>query len=76
VCIVSAVGSDMQVAGILAEAVSALANSGISIQAMHQSMRQVDMQFVVDECDYENAIRSLHHCLVEIHDHGAAICAA
>ena len=34
------------------------------------------MQFVVDDEDYEAAIRSLHHCLVEVHDHGTAICAA
>jgi aspartate kinase len=76
VSIVSAIGSDMQIAGILAEAVGSLARSSISVQAMHQSMRQVDMQFVVDDEDYEAAIRSLHHCLVEVHDHGTAICAA
>lgn len=74
--IVSAIGSDMQVAGILAQAVVALAESGINVQAMHQSMRQVDMQFVVDEKDYELAIKSLHRCLVEVHNHGKAICVA
>ncbi len=72
--IVSAIGSDMQVSGILAQAVSSLAASGINVQAMHQSMRQVDMQFVVDEKDYELAIQSLHRSLVEIHNHGKAIC--
>jgi aspartate kinase len=76
VSIVSAIGSDMQIAGILSEAVGSLARSNISVQAMHQSMRQVDMQFVVDDEDYEAAIRSLHHCLVEVHEHGAAICVA
>ncbi len=74
--IVSAVGSDMQVTGILARAVSALAEQNINVQAMHQSMRQVDMQFVVDERDYEPAVRGLHRCLVEVHEHGHAICAA
>jgi aspartate kinase len=43
---------------------------------MHQSMRQVDMQFIVDETDYETAVRCLHKELVEVHDHGLAICAA
>ena len=76
VCIVSAIGSDMQVPGILAKAVKALADSQICVQAMHQSMRQVDMQFVVNEDDYECAIRSLHCNLVEVHEHGRAICLA
>ncbi len=73
--IVSAVGSDMQITGMLAKAVSALAEQEINVQAMHQSMRQVDMQFVIDEQDYEPAVKSLHSCLVEVHEHGSAICA-
>ncbi len=76
VAIVSAIGSDMQVPGILAKTVSALAGSNISVMAMHQSMRQVDMQFIVDEGDYDLAVKSLHACLVEPHDHGRAICLA
>ncbi len=74
--IVSAIGSDMKVPGMLAKAVAALADAGISIVAMHQSMRQVDMQFVIDVADYEAAVRSLHRHLIEVHDHGVAICAA
>lgn len=74
--IVSAIGSDMQVTGILAQAVTALAKKRINVQAMHQSMRQVDMQFIVDEQDYDLAVQSLHQHLVEVHDHGSTICAA
>ncbi|MBQ0784130.1 MAG: aspartate kinase [Amphritea sp.] len=74
VSIVSAIGSDMEVPGILAKAVSALADGGISVLAIHQSMRQVDMQFVIDEADYDTAVQSLHKALVEVHDHGRAIC--
>lgn len=73
VAIVSAIGSDMQVPGILARTVGALAESNISVLAMHQSMRQVDMQFVVKEEDYDQAIKSLHRGLVEVHEHGRAI---
>jgi aspartate kinase len=73
VAIVSAFGSDMQVPGLLAKAVSALADNDISVLAMHQGMRQVDMQFVLDEADYEQAIKSLHSCLVEVLNHGEAI---
>lgn len=76
IAIVSAIGSDLQITGLLAKAVSALADGGVGVQAMHQSMRQVDMQFVILEEDYEAAIRSLHQCLVEVHDHGRAICLA
>jgi aspartate kinase len=73
VAIVSAIGSDMQVPGILSKAVNALAEQNISVLAMHQSMRQVDMQFIVNEHDFASAIHSLHKHLVEIHNHGRAI---
>ncbi len=76
VAIVSAIGSDMQISGILAKTVGALAEKNISVLALHQSMRQVDMQFVINEDDYAEAIKSLHSCLVEVHDHGRAICLA
>jgi aspartate kinase len=76
VAMVSAIGSDMQVPGLLARAVSALADDAISIVAMHQSMRQVEMQFIVDAADYEGAVRSLHSGLIEPHNYGDAICAA
>ncbi len=73
VAIVSAIGSDMKVPGILAKAVNALAEQDISVLAMHQSMRQVDMQFIISEDDYVSAIQNLHKKLVEVHDHGRAI---
>lgn len=76
IAIVSAIGSDMQVPGMLAQAVEALAEQDISVLAMHQSMRQVDMQFILNEADYDKAIQALHRRLVEIHDHGQAICLA
>ncbi|PLW83128.1 aspartate kinase [Kineobactrum sediminis] len=76
VAIVSAIGSDMHVPGILARTVGALSKHDISVLAIHQSMRQVDMQFIVNDDDYELAIRSLHESLVEPHDHGRAICLA
>ncbi|MEQ9210291.1 MAG: aspartate kinase [Pseudomonadales bacterium] len=76
IAIVSAIGSDMQVPGILAKTVKSVADREISVLAVHQSMRQVDMQFVVNESDYEETIRGLHAALVEVHDHGRAICLA
>jgi aspartate kinase len=76
VAIVSAIGSDLQIPGILAKTVQAIASQNINVLAMHQSMREVDMQFIVDEDDYDEAIKSLHAALVEVHDHGQAICLA
>ena len=76
VAIVSAIGSDMKTTGMLAKAVKAIAEQDVNVLAMHQSMRQVDMQFVVDEEDYEKAICSLHKELVEAQNHGRAICLA
>ncbi|MDB4837790.1 aspartate kinase [Marinomonas sp.] len=76
VAIISAIGSDMKTTGMLAKAVKAIAAENVNVLAMHQSMRQVDMQFVVDEEDYEKAICSLHEELVESHNHGRAICLA
>ncbi|EGG98461.1 Aspartokinase associated with ectoine biosynthesis [gamma proteobacterium IMCC2047] len=74
VAIVSAIGSDMQIPGILAKTVQAITDKGVSVLAVHQSMRQVDMQFVINEEDYEPATKGLHESLVEVHDHGRAIC--
>ncbi len=76
VAIVSAIGSDLKVSGILARTVSALADAKISIQALHQSMRQVEMQCVVNEDDYENAVKAMHYALIEKEEHGDVICAA
>ncbi|MFT5084294.1 MAG: aspartate kinase [Lentisphaeria bacterium] len=76
IAIVSAIGSDMKIPGILAKTVKAVADKNISVLAVHQSMRQVDMQFIVKEVDYDETVRSLHASLVEIHNHGKAICLA
>ncbi|MCV6590910.1 MAG: aspartate kinase [Marinobacterium sp.] len=63
--IVSAIGSHMKVQGILARTAVALAEAGINVQALHQSIRQVEMQCVVSEEDYEQSIIALHHALIE-----------
>jgi len=63
--IVSAIGSHMKVKGILARTVTALAEAGINVQALHQSIRQVEMQCIVNEEDYDQAIIALHQALIE-----------
>ncbi|MGM0951507.1 MAG: aspartate kinase [Pseudomonadota bacterium] len=76
VALVSACGSDMKVPGILARSVKALADDDISVLAIHQCMRQVDIQFVIDEDDYNKTVVALHGALIEPHNHEYAIVAA
>lgn len=73
VSLVSAMGSDMRIKGLLAQAVQTLFEAGINIQALHQNLRQVEMQFFVKEQDYERAVKRLHASLIEVHNHGKAI---
>lgn len=70
---VSAMGSDLKVKGILAKTVSALSDADINVMALHQTIRQVEMQCIVAESDYESAIRALHKTLVEHENHGSVI---
>ncbi|MFY0665459.1 MAG: aspartate kinase [Natronospirillum sp.] len=76
VSVVSAVGSDMEVAGLLARTVQSLADKNINVLAIHQGMRQVDIQIIVVEDDYVSAVQALHGALIEPHNHEYAICAA
>ncbi|RHW23186.1 aspartate kinase [Pseudomonas jilinensis] len=76
IAIVSAIGSDLKVKGILAKTVAALAEAGINIQAIHQSIRQVEMQCIVHEDDYDAAVAALHRALIEPENHGDVIAAA
>ncbi|MDO8946054.1 MAG: aspartate kinase [Desulfocapsaceae bacterium] len=65
VALVSAIGSNMANTWVLPTAVHALANAGVEILGLHKCMRQVDIQFVVEEDDFEKAICTLHQNLVE-----------
>lgn len=76
VALVSAIGSDLQVRGILADTAKSLAEAGVSVMAVHQTRRQIEMRFVVEEADYQAAIAALHRSLVESLDHGRAIALA
>jgi aspartate kinase len=65
VCIVSAIGSNMNAPGLLARAANILAEAGVNILAVDQCMRQVNMQFILHETDYERSIIALHRGLIE-----------
>ena len=62
---VCAIGSDLDVPGLLAHCAQELARADVSILSIHQNMRAVDIQFLIDEGDYERAIRALHECVIE-----------
>lgn len=65
ISMVSVIGSDMNVPGILARISQSLAESNISVLAIHQGMRQVDIRLVVEDDQYEAALKLLHETLIE-----------
>jgi len=65
---VSAIGSDMKIPGLLQKAAGALSDAGVNIQSVHQAMRQVDMMFLVSDGDYGKAVKALHEKLIEQSD--------
>ena len=73
VAIVSAIGSNMKVKGILAKIATALADADISVQALQQTIRQVEVQIVVQESDYDSAIKALHRALIEPENYNGVI---
>jgi len=65
VAVVSAIGSDLEVEGLTARAIAALADAGVSLLGVHQLIRNVDILFIVSEDDYVKSICALHKALVE-----------
>ena len=63
VAIVCAIGSNIAKPGILQKATHALGNAAINIICISQSMRQVNMQFVIERKDFEKAIKALNQDL-------------
>jgi aspartate kinase len=63
VAIVCAIGSNIAQPGILSKAASALASRNINILAVSQTVRQTNMQFVVDRSHFATAQQALHDAL-------------
>ncbi len=61
--IVSALGTNIAMPGALAKATGALAEKGINIESVSQSLMQVNMQFVIDRENYRDAIVALNRAL-------------
>ena len=64
VAFVCAVGSDLDLPGLLARCATALGDAGIAILSASQPLRGVDVRFVVVEEDYEKAVRALHDTII------------
>ncbi|SNS31397.1 aspartate kinase [Sphingomonas laterariae] len=65
VAMVSAIGSDIARPGLMPDALRALDDAGITVNAMQHQIRNVDIQFVVDVERFDAAIKALHGALVE-----------
>jgi len=63
--IVCAMGTNIAKPGSLATATSALHESGINVEAVSQSLMQVNMQFVIQREDYSKAIIALNSALCQ-----------
>ncbi len=65
VCIVSAIGSDMNLSGLTAAAAGALSTAGVEVLGVHQLIRNVDILFILAEEDYDKGVIALHEALIE-----------
>ncbi|MBN2611068.1 MAG: aspartate kinase [Bacteroidales bacterium] len=66
VAIVCALGTNIAKPGILAKASSALSDNKINIECVSQSLKQVNMQFIINREDYKKAIIVLNDALCVI----------
>jgi aspartate kinase len=65
VAFVCAVGTDLDMPGLLARCATALGGAEIPILSASQPLRGVDVRFVVVEEDYERAVRALHDSIID-----------
>ena len=63
VAVISVIGSNIAKPGVLAKASQVLALNHINIECVSQSLRQVNMQFVISRDDYKKAIIVLNETL-------------
>jgi aspartate kinase len=63
VALVCALGTNIAQPGIIARATASLAQNQINLDAISQSLKQVNMQFVIGRDDYKRAIIALNDAL-------------
>jgi aspartate kinase len=65
VSLVSAIGRNLRDPMVLARAITVLSEAGIAVLGIHDLMRKVDLQIVVEEQDFDTAVIALHRGLIE-----------
>lgn len=63
VALICVLGTNIAQPGILAKAAASLANNNINIESFSQSLKQVNMQFVIPRNQYKNGIIALNDAL-------------
>ena len=63
VALICALGTNIAKPGILAKATRALAEKDINIECISQSLKQVNMQFIINKEDYKKAVTALNDAL-------------
>ena len=61
--VVCVIGSNIAIPGVLARAAMVLAENQINVNCVSQSLRQINMQFVIERADYKKAIAALNKAL-------------
>jgi aspartate kinase len=64
VAFVCAIGTDMDMPGILARCAGSLGDAGVGILSVSQPMRGVDARFVVEDDQYTAAVKALHDAII------------
>jgi aspartate kinase len=62
---VSVIGSDISEPGLVPRALLALDQAGIGMIAIQHQIRNVDVQLIIEQDDFDRAVRVLHEALVE-----------
>lgn len=76
VAMVSVIGSDISAPGLVAQAMAALRDAGITVIGLQHQIRNVDVQFLVEARDFDIAVRALHDSLIVSDDMEQARAAA
>ncbi len=69
VALVCALGTNIAKPGILAKAATAMSDNKVNIESFSQSLKQVNMQFVINREDYKKAIIVLNDALCVNNEH-------
>jgi aspartate kinase len=64
VAMVAVIGSDISEPGLVTRALDALAQAEVNVLGLQHQIRNVDVQFLINPKDFDQAVRALHAALV------------